>query len=464
MHLFQVTYQLDETAYSTSSASSASHSSRIKPQLEKTVVTSVNNSSKTFSESSKISTSSSISTSNSSNNVSVQHKTERGIAGKKDSKMYQSSSETEKGNLNFSHHSNLTYSEGSYPVNTENSTNAMQNNGTEVNISVGNGMNSGINELNSNAKETPVSERTQILENEDSQYQVDSVTDEATLELVLQKKKGDMFESKNRQNDGTYKPSCLSERRFRAGNDDGNTQLVAVTDDETYDNFSAEEDEGVKNLRKILKDAQLTIQKFQKDFKIDDNYMRNALTQLKLDNDIVADENVTSNSSSAEVEQTTPHHRIRHQHNKNDRRVSDTSKMDESLSASGIHHQASTSTKPFPTSNPLSPDNLQQVELDERLQEKSSGESQPLSETEESAEDPRTQKENFEGIDGNDISEVIKKILDEESLFGNYTAKMNKSDEGSQTENGKDAQNVTETSTENSINGPEDLEIKLDLE
>lgn len=463
MHLFQVTYQLDETAYSTSSASSASHSSRIKPQLEKTVVTSVNNSSKTFSESSKISTSSSISTSNSSNNVSVQHKTERGIAGKKDSKMYQSSSETEKGNLNFSHHSNLTYSEGSYPVNTENSTNAMQNNGTEVNISVGNGMNSGINELNSNAKETPVSERTQILENEDSQYQVDSVTDEATLELVLQKKKGDMFESKNRQNDGTYKPSCLSERRFRAGNDDGNTQLVAVTDDETYDNFSAEEDEGVKNLRKILKDAQLTIQKFQKDFKIDDNYMRNALTQLKLDNDIVADENVTSNSSSAEVEQTTPHHRIRHQH-KNDRRVSDTSKMDESLSASGIHHQASTSTKPFPTSNPLSPDNLQQVELDERLQEKASGESQPLSETEESAEDPRTQKENFEGIDGNDISEVIKKILDEESLFGNYTAKMNKSDEGSQTENGKDAQNVTETSTENSINGPEDLEIKLDLE
>ncbi|XP_069980656.1 putative leucine-rich repeat-containing protein DDB_G0290503 [Penaeus vannamei] len=454
-----VTYQLDETVYSSSSASSASHSSRIKPQLEKTVVTSVNNSSKTFSESSKISTSSSISTSNSSNNVSVQNNTEHGSAGKKDSKMYQSNLETEKVDLNFSHHSNLTYSEGSYAFNTENSTNAMQNNGTELINSEESEQTSGMRKLDSNVKESDVTVKN---ENEDSQYQVDSVTDEATLELVLQKKKGDMSENDNRQNDGTYRPSCLHERRFREGIVNGNTQVVAISDDESYDNFSDEEDEGIKNLRKILKDAQLTIQKFQKDFKVDDDYMRNALKQLKLGNGTIADENVTLNSSSVEAEHATPHHRIRHQHNKNGKRKNDTS-VKEELQATGIHQQASASTKPFSTLISFSSDNLQQVELDERLEGNALGESQSLSDTEESTEDPHTPKD-IENIDGNYISEIIKKVFSEESLSGNYTKKMGISDEGTVTEKQKDAQETTEIPTTNSINGTGELGTELGLE
>lgn len=455
----QVTYQLDETVYSSSSASSASHSSRIKPQLEKTVVTSVNNSSKTFSESSKISTSSSISTSNSSNNVSVQNNTEHGSAGKKDSKMYQSNLETEKVDLNFSHHSNLTYSEGSYAFNTENSTNAMQNNGTELINSEESEQTSGMRKLDSNVKESDVTVKN---ENEDSQYQVDSVTDEATLELVLQKKKGDMSENDNRQNDGTYRPSCLHERRFREGIVNGNPQVVAISDDESYDNFSDEEDEGIKNLRKILKDAQLTIQKFQKDFKVDDDYMRNALKQLKLGNGTIADENVTLNSSSVEAEHATPHHRIRHQHNKNGKRKNDTS-VKEELQATGIHQQASASTKPFSTLISFSSDNLQQVELDERLEGNALGESQSLSDTEESTEDPHTPKD-IENIDGNYISEIIKKVFSEESLSGNYTKKMGISDEGTVTEKQKDAQETTEIPTTNSINGTGELGTELGLE
>ncbi|XP_071524409.1 uncharacterized protein [Panulirus ornatus] len=357
-----VTYQLDETAYSPSLASATSHSSPKKPQLEKTVVTSVNKTRSEFSGSSEFSASSSNSTSEDSSMRSASpskplglpQETDRYDVSEVNHKVNNENSEKETQELDFQHHTKAIRSEGPSVRNGEQAKNKLSEPETGMQVDrnpddvaytqVGEGEHNGVQEV------IVVSTENVLLTGH---------TDEGrdkTAAKVLHSRRGELEDSGDRQNDGSYESDCTE----HCGRQTGDEETSGVPGQAGESKFTYyDEDEGVKELRKILNEAHVAIQKFQIDFELQGNFREGNMSQkswaLSTNEDVEPDgpHNVTeghfkghnelTNSSTSgcgsgkpeepttgasaashdvQEKNSTEGHRVRHHHHKEGRRTS----------------------------------------------------------------------------------------------------------------------------------------------
>ncbi|XP_064082831.1 uncharacterized protein LOC135198803 [Macrobrachium nipponense] len=306
-----VTYQLDETVYSTGPASSTSHSSPQKPQLEKTVVKSVNSKHSSLRESINLSkkdnaadnTIVSVNTTTSGNETSS-----RGGGGEQLVRVTAEDEQEEKQlpedswkltekydvleeqnnriadifgdgrpeQIDFSHHSKTTRSEGSSLQEIKAINDDDVKTTTERSVKGSYVVNLTDAYSKSDGLTNASSVMATLYDDQPKNGELDSnATD--SRGAVLKRRRGELRGSESRQNDGTYESqggvsTCGGMNLLFSK--DGQTTSVSgkgAANEKFYD----DDDEGIKKLRKILQEAQKTIEKFQMDFHIDDSFRKN---------------------------------------------------------------------------------------------------------------------------------------------------------------------------------------------
>ncbi|XP_042232774.1 uncharacterized protein LOC121873323 [Homarus americanus] len=356
-----VNYQLDGTAYSPGLASSTSHSSPNKPQLEKTVVTYVNNTRSKFSSSSNNITSAYSSKPSAVHNNSLDKHSETekfNVPSEVDSEISNNTSSKELQGLGFHHHTKTTKSEGSSLQKIEKTKNGPVRGGTGRKLDTNpdnvayTQVGTEPGERNDFGEENIIQE-IHVLGTEDVQTDYRNEEMKKQTPKILHRRRGELQDAGDRQNDGAYKPVCAR----TCGSQKGNNETAEKCHHSTgADNLNVydddDDDEGIKKLRKILQEAQKTIQKFQMDFQLQGNSKdgntsrtRETFVTGDVENDIrynatigINDNHNTTNNSSksnyvagnqpesvgskkthegASKGNTSATHHIRHQHHKN---------------------------------------------------------------------------------------------------------------------------------------------------
>ncbi|XP_045581516.2 uncharacterized protein [Procambarus clarkii] len=262
-----VSYQLDETAYSPGLVSSTSHSSPSRPQLEKTVVTYVNNTLNKFRTS--ISNSTSENTNQSSVHsdfLSAQYITEQYNVLESNNKVSNRKSGSETQELGLHHFAAMARSEKSSFQEAERK-HTPQETGRQVETHPDNAAYTQVHKEPDNvvgAGENLIQEIHILRDPEGNQTGDSQEKRQRRLSKILQRRQ-EIMDTYNRQNDGTYKPGCTSKCGNQSEHKETNKKMGQTRSDGSYVNYD-DDDEDIKNLIKILHDAQETIKKFQMDF------------------------------------------------------------------------------------------------------------------------------------------------------------------------------------------------------
>lgn len=255
--------------------------------MEKTVVTSVNNTHSKFSPGSQSSAGSSNSTSGSSTKASASREDTVGVktnTGKYgvvneggDNTIIVNTSEMEK--IDIHHHSKTTRSEGSSLQEIEitqtrllarDSVDDGENNPSEITYSPVGFANR--DQSNGSGKQTTIIEEIYVVNSENIQTPHETEDNKKQSTEVLHRRRGELRDTENQQNDGAYKSKCASNCRNQTKDTNTPQPDKAKTTEGFQYVYHEDDDEGIIKLRKILQEAQETIQKFQMDFQIDGNF------------------------------------------------------------------------------------------------------------------------------------------------------------------------------------------------
>nr|XP_045581515.1 uncharacterized protein LOC123745243 isoform X1 [Procambarus clarkii] len=262
-----VSYQLDETAYNPGLVSSTSHSSPSRPQLEKTVVTYVNNTLNKFRTSIGNSTSENTNQSSvHSDFLSAQYITEKYNVLESNNKVSNRKSGSETQELGLHHFAAMARSEESSLQEAERK-HTPQETGRQVETHPDNAAYTQVHKEPDNvvgAGENLIQEIHILRDPEGNQTGDTQEKRQRRLSKILQRRQ-EIMDTYNRQNDGTYKPGCTSKCGNQSGHKETNKKMGQTRSDGSYVNYD-DDDEDIKNLIKILHDAQETIKKFQMDF------------------------------------------------------------------------------------------------------------------------------------------------------------------------------------------------------
>ncbi|XP_068207468.1 serine-rich adhesin for platelets-like [Palaemon carinicauda] len=419
-----VTYQLDETVYSTGPASSTSHSSPKKPQLEKTIVTSVNSKQNSLKDSINLSRKENV-----SNNTiviiksSIDHnetstigdklvqtkvKTEEeedqpvedgwkltekyDVLEEQNNKIADVFGDGQQEEIDFSHHSKTTRSEGSSLQEIE----TLNDAGSKTTTERSTRGSYGENLTYTSPKSDDITNTSSVMVTIDDEQPVKGVTRANETDkkgTVLKRRRGELKGSENRQNDGTYETKGVSTCGGMTLGFSKDGQTTSLSGKEaTHEKFYDDDDEGIKTLRKILREAQRTIEKFQMDFHIDDSFRKHKpplrlwerlKSEEDIEEDIEPDEaengplngtlvpfnlNKTMNTSfpstanghqdqiirhsNATLAVSERHHKIRHQHHhKLHRHIEDTLLRPHNKTASTLERFSSNSASNTSTSS-----------------------------------------------------------------------------------------------------------------